>query len=233
MAERPLSVQSTDLRWDAGQRARRTESGSSASPSIAKRPRWAFRTSCFPADAGGAAGCPEREWRLHRNAALTDAAAHGAGLDGAPQHLVASREGAAVRHRQPQTQEQPVVAVVVVLEGGAGVVYNVVVDELDVARREAHLETQLLGKFGEEIERLPLPVADPRHLAFRLALRRFDIGARIMAGELAVAPPPHGKRVGRLVGRVLLAEAAAPEVLVERRAQIGAAFEHHVVHCRR
>jgi hypothetical protein len=45
--------------------------------------------------------------------------------------------------------------------------------------------------------------------------------------------PPHGKRVCRLVGRVLLAEAAAPEVLVERGAQIGAAFEDRVVDRRR
>ena len=112
-------------------------------------------------------------------------------------------------------------------------VYHVVVDELDVARCEAHPEAQLLGKCCEEVERLPSPVAYPRHLAFRPALRRFDIGARIMAGELAVADPPHGKRVGRLVGRVLLAEAAAPEVLVERGAQVGAAFEHRVVHRRR
>jgi len=35
---------------------------------------------------------------------------------------------------------------------GPGVVYHVVVDELDVAGREAHLETQLFGKFGEEVE---------------------------------------------------------------------------------
>src|SRR5690349_4879048 len=58
---------------------------------------------------------------LHRNAALADAAAQGAGLDGAPQHLVAGGEGAAVRHRQPQPQQQPVVALVVVFERGASV----------------------------------------------------------------------------------------------------------------
>ena len=50
-----------------------------------------------------------------------------------------------------------------------------------------------------------------------------------MAGELAVAHSPHGKRVGRVVGRVLLAEAAAPEVLVERGAQVGAALERERV----
>ena len=115
-------------------------------------------------------------WLLHRNAALADASAQSAGLDSAPQHLVIAGEGAAVRHRQPQPQQQPTVALVVVLEGGTGVVDHVVVDELDVARRETHLQTLLLGNFGEEIERLPLPVADPRHLAFRPALRRFDIG---------------------------------------------------------
>ena len=123
---------------------------------------------------------------------MADAAAKGAGLDGSPQHPVAGGEGAAVRHRQPQPQKQPVVTLVVVLEGGAGVVYHVVVDELDIAGREAHIKTQLLGKFGEEVERLPLPVANPRHLGFRPALRRLDIGARIVAGELTVAHPPHG-----------------------------------------
>jgi hypothetical protein len=47
-------------------------------------------------------------------------------------------------------------------------------------------------------------------------------------------PPPYGKRVGRLVGRVLLAEAAAPELLVERDAQVGATFEQRIpVECRR
>ncbi len=49
-------------------------------------------------------GWPGREWLLHRDTALADAAAQGAGLDGALQHLVASGEGAAVRHRQPQPQ---------------------------------------------------------------------------------------------------------------------------------
>src|SRR5215469_7624394 len=175
MSESSVWVLSRDIRGKAGRDPPKTVG---RQPSVANGLAGLFR----PAASCGRRrrswpGRPEREWLLHRNAALADAAAQGAGLDSAPQHLVIAGKGAAVRHRQPQPQQQPIVALVVVLEGGAGVVYHVVVDELDVAERETHLETQLLGNFGEEIERLPLPVADPRHLAFRPALRRFDIGA--------------------------------------------------------
>ena len=54
-----------------------------------------------------------------------------------------------------------------------------------------------------------------------------------MAGELALAHPPDRQRIGRLVGRILLAETAAPDILVERGAQIRTPRQHRVVHGRR
>jgi hypothetical protein len=79
-------------------------------------------------------------------------------------------------------------------------------------RGEAHLEAQLLGQLVQQVERLDLRRRQPRHLG--AALRHLDKGARIMAGELAPAHAPDRQRIGAGVGRILLAEAAAPDILV-------------------
>jgi len=85
-------------------------------------------------------------------------------LDGAPQHLVAGGEGARCSastataaiaagcgpRRRPRTRS------------GAWYITWLLTRTWMSPGREAHLETQLLGKFGEEVERLPLAVADPR-----------------------------------------------------------------------
>ena len=101
----PIAIRSnTPLRdaWRVGCSARKVVVHSNGSLGFLE-PAASEQTQAEPG-----AGLAGREWLLYRNAALADPAAPGAGLDGAPQHLVASGEGAAVRHRQPQPQQQPV-----------------------------------------------------------------------------------------------------------------------------
>src|SRR5262249_49874363 len=65
---------------------------------------------------------------------LTDAAPDGAGLDRAPEDLVAVRKRPAVRHGEPEPVEEPdTSAAGVVLERGPRVIDHVVVQELHVA----------------------------------------------------------------------------------------------------
>src|SRR5438445_10082818 len=71
---------------------------------------------------------------------LGDAAPDRATLDAPPEHLEALGQRAAVRRGQPEAHEEPVLAGPGrVLVGGAAVVDDVVVQELDVAGAELHL----------------------------------------------------------------------------------------------
>src|SRR5262245_43649453 len=73
-----------------------------------------------------------RSSRLDRD--LLDAAARLAGLDAAPQDLVALRQRPVVGHGEPQPQQQAVVAARgLVLERRATVIGDMAVDELQVA----------------------------------------------------------------------------------------------------
>src|SRR5262245_31727413 len=95
--------------------------------------------------------------RQHRVLHLADPAAEGTRLDRSPQHLVASRERAAVRHREPESVEEPHPTTArVVLERGPRVVDHVVVQELHVSGLEAHRDGQLLGERHEEVDGLAL-----------------------------------------------------------------------------
>jgi hypothetical protein len=75
---------------------------------------------------------------------------------------LAVRQSAAVRHREPQPEEQSVLAgFLVVLERRAAVVGHVAVEELDVARRQCHLEGQSSDKLHEKIDRRMLTSSGP------------------------------------------------------------------------
>jgi len=103
----------------------------------------------------------------------------------------------------------------------------VVVHQLDVARPQLHLEAQLLGDLGQEIERLVLRRCHARDLANPLG--RLDEGARVLAGESSVAHAEDGQRVPAAVTAALLALAGPVVVLVQQRVQIGPAREDRVV----
>ena len=71
--------------------------------------------------------------------------------------LEAARQPAAVRHGQPEAQQQPfLVAGAAVLIGRAAVENDVIVQELDVARDERRVEAHVLRDLGQQVQRLVL-----------------------------------------------------------------------------
>ena len=84
----------------------------------------------------------------------------------------------------------------VVLVGGPAVEDDVVVQQLDVARHERRMQAVLLRDLREQIQRLVLRRGHARH--FGELLRLLDIGAGILAGELAVLDAEHRQREARL-----------------------------------
>ena len=108
------------------------------------------------------------------------------GSDAAPELIEPLGQTTAVRRRQPEAEQQPGVAAAGVIGvGGAAVIDDVVVQQLDVAGLERRIEAGLLGDLGEQVQRLVLRVGQSRQ--FGEFLRLLDIGAGILAGDLAVA----------------------------------------------
>src|SRR5271166_2972309 len=125
-------------------------------------------------------------WRLcglQRNACpgcgLNDPPAQRPRLNAAPEVLKAMRQPAAVRHRQPEAEQQPLlVAGAVVLIRRAAVEDYVVVQQLDITGDERRVKAHVLRHFGQQVERLVLRGGDPWH--FRELLRLLDIGAGVL-----------------------------------------------------
>src|SRR5512144_1116873 len=160
---------------------------------------------------------------------LGDAAPDRPALDAPPEDLEALGQRATVGRGQPESHEQPVAARLSrVLVGGAAVVDDVVVQELDVAGPELHLIAELVADLGQEIERLVLRGGEARDRGD--LLRRLHEGAGVLRGELALAHREDRHRVaGRLAAR-LLAFATADVVGAEQRVQIGPARQDRVAH---
>src|SRR2546426_11948446 len=84
---------------------------------------------------------------------LSDPAPQGARAGAAPQDLVTRGKRPAVRAREPEpVEESHLTPRGVVLEGGPGVIDDVVVEELHVARLESRREGELLGQGHEQLD---------------------------------------------------------------------------------
>ena len=117
-----------------------------------------------------------------------------------------------------------------VLVGGAGVQDRVVVQELDVARHEVHIEPQLriARQFAEHVERLDILGRQPPRLGE--PLRRPDMQPGIQHRDCAGVLVEHRCLVE---WRLALRHLAAPvdrERLVQSLEQIGPARRHDIVH---
>jgi len=127
-------------------------------------------------------------------------------------YLPALGQRAAVGEREPEAQQ---VALALgrgmVLEGGAGVVGDVVVDELDVARREHHFErkSRLVGDLDQEVQRLALDAGHRRRAGVPFGVE--DAGIDQPAREPSVGAAEDGLGVVGRLARGLLALPAPPE----------------------
>ncbi len=104
---------------------------------------------------------------------------------------------------------------------------DVVVQELQVARLQRHLEAQLLGKRLEHRQGLVLRGREARNL--REALRLLDVGGREVAREMAVPLREDGQRIVGRLGADLVADRAAVEIPVHRPREVRPARQHRVV----
>src|SRR6266851_2381112 len=117
---------------------------------------------------------------------LLGAAADGARRYVAPQHVETRGQLPAIRHREPEAEEQPVLCLGrIVLIGSAAVIDHMIIEKLQVAGHEGSVEAYLLGDFGEQVHRRDLRLGEARH--FGIFLRLLDEGARVLARQLAVA----------------------------------------------
>ena len=84
--------------------------------------------------------------------AAQDAAAARAGLRRAENDFVAFRQRPACRHGEPQSQQQPLATLLgPVFELRAAVIHQVVVEQLNVARLEMHVERELVRELAVEV----------------------------------------------------------------------------------
>src|SRR5687767_1404621 len=91
-------------------------------------------------------------------------AAQRARLDVADEKLVAFRQRTAPRNGEPQPEKLSLAIFLrVILVIRARVVDEVVVEELDVARLERHVERELVGEDAEKVERFLLRLGESRH----------------------------------------------------------------------
>jgi hypothetical protein len=115
------------------------------------------------------------------------------------------RQGPVDGRADPQAVEQALaVGFRGVLVGVAGVIDDVVVEDLHLAGLEVVGGVQLPADVGEHVERLPLRLRHFRHVGVELG--RLDVGARVVAGELAVPHPEDRQRIRQALAAHLLAE---------------------------
>src|SRR5450631_1071157 len=90
-------------------------------------------------------------------AGLQNAAAQRTGVRTAPESLEPARQRPAVRHRQPEAEQQPLlVGGAVILVAGAAMEDDVVVQQLDVTRNKRRVKADLLRDRREQVQRLVL-----------------------------------------------------------------------------
>src|SRR5262249_36411449 len=97
----------------------------------------------------------------------------------------------------------PALALRIVLERGAGVKADMVVEKLHIARLElvGDVEALVIGDSVEQVERLDLRERETRH--FGEALGVDDLAADVAAGGLAVLPSEDRGRIVKGVARAV------------------------------
>ena len=135
---------------------------------------------------------------------------------------------------KPQAQEMPLALDLgPILVRRAGVQDRVVVQELDVARHEIHVEPQfgVARQFAEHVERFGILGREPARVGKPLCRTYMKPG--IQHREVAGMLVKHRRFVER---RLALRHLAAPvdrKRLIQTRHQVGPALRHHVVHSHR
>jgi len=139
------------------------------------------------------------------------------------------RQCARVGRRKPQPHEQAVLARAgIVLERRATVIDDVVIQQLHVAGREAHLETYLLRHIQQHLNRLVFGIGQLPDA--RQQLRALDVREREVAGELAVTDAKDGQVISHVFATRLFAKSAARDGLTKKRMQVGAALQNLVLY---
>jgi hypothetical protein len=106
-----------------------------------------------------------------------------------------------------------------------------IIEELNVARLEGHVEHELVGKRAEKLERFFLRRSQTGH--FRKMLRGADVCGREHAGEVALTKTENGLGVRAGFTGPLVALAAVVPVCIKKFDQVRPAPQHLVVNPRR